>query len=234
MAPRVVGAMDLPSAVLSLAGNARAQPMPASAVVEISQRDQMWSRPGARPSQFTARQLFRIDQPAFLWMAKYGPLGLVSVTDCFIGGRGELEARLLGLFTVAKMAGNHRIDHGELMRYLAELPWNPDAILSNDRLTWDVKEPQLLLVGVKNQPAKVAVSLRDGLIDTVFAEARPRAEGRQLVDRPWRGRFWDYRSVAGRRMPIRGEVAWVLDGKEFVYWRGEILSWNLVPGEQVL
>jgi hypothetical protein len=44
--------------------------------------------------------------------------------------------------------------------------------------------------------------------------------------RPWQGRFWDYRRVGDRFIPIFGEVACTLDAGEFVYWRGRILFLN--------
>jgi hypothetical protein len=35
--------------------------------------------------------------------------------------------------------------------------------------------------------------------------------------------------VNGRRIPTRGEAGWIVDGAEFIYWRGGIVSWSLEP-----
>jgi hypothetical protein len=58
------------------------------------------------------------------------------------------------------------------------------------------------------------------------ASGRPQITGDVTVERPWRGRFWDYRHISGRVLPTQAEVAWVIDGKEFVYWRGKIETWQ--------
>jgi hypothetical protein len=37
----------------------------------------------------------------------------------------------------------------------------------------------------------------------------------------------DYRSIGGRRIPMQGEAGWILDGVEFIYFRGRIESWSV-------
>jgi hypothetical protein len=41
---------------------------------------------------------------------------------------------LMGVFPVARLVGGAGIAQDETLRYLAELPWNPDAILDLVRL----------------------------------------------------------------------------------------------------
>ncbi len=63
----------------------------------------------------------------------------------------------------------------------------------------------------------------EGLIDTVRAEARGRAVGGgKVVPAPWRGRFWNYHERDGMRVPLDGEVAWLLPEGAKPYWRGHI------------
>jgi hypothetical protein len=47
-----------------------------------------------------------------------------------------------------------------------------------------------------------------------------------VTDCPWFGRGGDYEMIAGRRIPTRAEVGWIIDGAEFIYWRGRIESWS--------
>ncbi len=61
-----------------------------------------------------------------------------------------------------------------------------------------------------------------GLIETVRAESRGRRVGDEIVPTPWQGRFWDYHERAGMRVPLEGEVAWVLPQGTRPYWRGRI------------
>ena len=32
--------------------------------------------------------------------------------------------------------------------------------------------------------------------------------------------IWNYQERSGRLVPMQAEVAWVINGKEFIYWRG--------------
>lgn len=62
----------------------------------------------------------------------------------------------------------------------------------------------------------------DGLIDTVSADARPRVVGGTVAPAPWQGRFWNYAVRDGMRVPLDGEVAWLLPEGVKPYWRGHI------------
>lgn len=37
----------------------------------------------------------------------------------------------------------------------------------------------------------------------------------------WQGRFWDHQARDGMRIPLRGEVSWMLGGGWRPYWRGK-------------
>ena len=62
----------------------------------------------------------------------------------------------------------------------------------------------------------------DGLVDTVTAAARARRVGGISRPAPWQGRFWNYAMRDGLRVPLQGEVAWMLPGGGSPYWRGRI------------
>ncbi len=53
-----------------------------------------------------------------------------------LDGEAHLDARLLGVVRLAHVRGGDQVFRGEAMRYLAELVWNPDAILFNHDLEW--------------------------------------------------------------------------------------------------
>ena len=115
------------------------------------------------------------------------------------------------------------------MRYLAELPWAPDAILSNPQLSWRVENAEQLVVSANIDAISAKISLHldsRGLVDRIFAPDRPRSVGKLFVPTPWTGRFFEYKHHAGRLLPFRGEVAWVADDVEELCWEGEILSWS--------
>jgi hypothetical protein len=62
------------------------------------------------------------------------------------------------------------------------------------------------------------------LIDSVHAESRWRTVNGELIATPWEGRFWNYGWRDGMRVPLEGEVAWLLPEGVQPYWRGRIES----------
>jgi hypothetical protein len=159
------------------------------------------------------------------------PAGWFSVVDRLGDEHAEIEIRLLDLLRLVHMSGSSALLKGELMRYLAELAWAPSAILHNPRPFWDVIDASTFRVSTASHESRAAVELTlnaDGRIASVFAPDRPRKEGNRFVERPWHGRFFDYRAHLGNWLPFRGEVGWTVDGQSFVVWRGELTSWTLV------
>ena len=140
------------------------------------------------------------------------------------GRLGETRVTLLKPQTFMNLSGQAV---GEAMRYLAELPWVPDAILENGALIWNQIEAQRVRVSL----GEVAVEFRfDGAGDIVEMTAKDRPvrdpDGESRL-RDWRGRFSEYRWIGGRRIPARGEVGYDYpDGYE-PYWRGEINACHL-------
>jgi hypothetical protein len=115
------------------------------------------------------------------------------------------------------------------MRYLAELPWAPDAILTNKMLEWSVGE-QTMTVSTDSGTGRFSVTFAldpQGRITSVSAADRPRTEGSHFVERPWQGVFTDYRRHCGRWLPYKAEVGWVLDGRPVTVWQGTIKTWEL-------
>lgn len=110
---------------------------------------------------------------------------------------------------------------------MAELPWNPDAMLNAPGLTWREIDAQTVEVALQTEGGSAHVRLGfDAAGDVVMVEAsdRARAVGDQYIPTRWIGRFRDYARFGTYRLPSFGEIAWDLPEGEFVYWRGEIVS----------
>lgn len=43
----------------------------------------------------------------------------------------------------------------------------------------------------------------------------------------WRGLFYEFDIVGGRRIPTRGEVGYIIDGKYAPHWRGKIVNYRV-------
>lgn len=140
-----------------------------------------------------------------------------------------------GLIPIARAEHSTVLMRGELIRYLAELAWAPDAILHNTDLHWREDGPDTLIVSAGAAETASQVVLRldsDGWITSGSAYNRPRSATAPFLPTPWRGRFSDYRLHDGMWLPFAGEIAWEIDGKENVYWQGHIEHWEVFVDER--
>ena len=183
----------------------------------------------ARWMPFSARQTIAIRECAFEWRARAGPLGMVSVCDALKDGEGRLDVLALGIVPITRAERTSTLVRGELMRYLAELAWAPDAILLNTELRWREDGPDDLAVsaGTGETMAEVVLSLdSQGRIAGAFAPDRPRSATAPFLPTPWRGRFSDFRRHDDTWLPFAGEVGWEIDGVEELYWQGRMERWD--------
>ena len=222
---------DLPEPVRAFALRGMAGGTPGRAV-RLTQAAEMRMRKGADWQRLTARQTISLAESGFAWVAEQrrGPIAVVRVLDSFHRGGGRLEVRLFGAIRLGVYEGPDAAV-GEAMRYLAELPWVPDAILANRAITW-TETPDGIAARIETAggPAEVTFSL-DAAGDFVglMARARPATlpDG-SIGYLEWRGTLSDYAETGGRRMPRLGEVGYVYpDGYE-TYFRGRITGYMVV------
>lgn len=219
---------DLPDEVRALALRLGAREGATGSTVALEQRGTMRTAPGGRPVVFTARQTIALDATGFEWRAKCGPFGAVSVIDYLRPESWGVRVRLLGLIPIARFIDSPAALKGETMRYLAELPWAPDAILRNPCLNWKVVDPHTFIVSSRDGGDEVTLRLSpNGLVASIDASNRPRIEGDATVERPWHGAFSDYQCFDSRTVPTRAEVSWILPTGAFKTWEGEVTGWAL-------
>jgi len=219
----------LPDAVHVLAerlGCIGGEPIPR---VELTQKGVMRQDASSKWMRFKARQTIDATKCAFDWRAQAGPLSSMHVRDAFDGDEGELTVKLLGVVPVAKAARSLELDRGELLRYLAELPWAPDAILLNRALSWRCEGESKIFVSAGEGETACEIRLTlgdDGFVAEAYAETRPRSVDNGFVSAPWRGVFSDYAMTNGRIIPRAAEVAWVGEAGVEMVWSGRIVSWG--------
>ena len=222
--------MTLPPLVQRYAERAVPRPGDARGLVRLAQSGEMWQKPGGRALRFTAVEELAVGEVAFSWRARFrlAPLLSLRVHDWYRAGEGALEGRLLGL-PVLRSRGPEVVK-GEAMRYLAELPWIPQAMVSNPELEWRELDDATVEVATLVAGSRSAVRLHfdaAGDIVTGSAEARPRAVGKGVVDTPFSGEFGEYRVLDGIRVPTTAEVGWDLPEGRFVYFRGRLTGLEL-------
>lgn len=199
--------------------------------VRIAQQGEMWLKPGGRAMRFEAAQSFALNRVGFWWRARFpalGPLKL-QVVDDHADGDGELEVRLLGL-PLKRQRGPETVK-GEALRYLAELPFAPPAMILNETLEWR---------GIDERTAEVATTLGGERLvvrleanhddDFVHSSSTMRLfkVGHTWVPTQWGGQFGDYETIGGMRIPTTGEAYWELPQGRYVYWRGTLTSAQLL------
>ena len=220
---------SLPPAVKDLALRLGADPDQSQPHVWLHQTGRIRPLGSKRWMAFTATQSISTLQCRFDWRARAGPFGFISVCDAVGESGGQLDVLALGFIPLVRTPHTTALERGELMRYLAELAWAPDAILHNRQLRWREEGADRLAVGAGSGETAVEVilSLDDqGRIAGVFAPDRPRSAVPPYLPTPWSGRFSDYRHVNGRWIPFAGEVSWEIEGKQICYYQGRIEKWE--------
>lgn len=225
----------LPTLVADFARRAGAVPGAGLRVATFAQDGELRLRKGGRFARTVAWQVVALGRAGFLWDARQslGPVELLRVIDAYVGAEGVLDARLFGSLPVARMSGRE-LALGEAFRYLAELPWAPDAILGNPDLVWRVTGPGAVEVRLATQAGTARVSFRfDAAGDIVGMEAsgRPARDiSGKATTLDWRGTFGDYRDIGPRRLPEYGEVGYVWPDTGYEpYFRGRIRDYHLAP-----
>ena len=179
---------------------------------------------------FQAEQWFEGSGIEFRWQARVrmAPLVRAKVVDSFEGGRGALEARLLGIIPVARSRGP-ATDKAEAQRGLAELPWRPFAFREGPCLTWEARAADKLRAAFDDGRTNATVEFNldaEGRVLGAAASNRPRVVGKSVVDTAWSGAFSEYRMFDRLRVPTHAEVTWRLPEGPFTYWRGRITEYR--------
>ena len=223
----------LPPMVADFARRSGAEPGPELRAATFAQDGELRLKQGGRFRPTVAWQVVSLGRAGFLWDARqsFGPVQVLRVVDAFVGGEGLLDARLFGSVPVARLSGRD-LSLGEAFRYLAELPWAPDAILGNPDLVWRVTGPDTAEVRLATQGGVARVTFRfdeRGDITGMEAKGRPARDGSGRMTRlDWQGRFADYRQIGPRRLPEYGEVGYVWPGTGYEpYFRGRIRDYRV-------
>jgi hypothetical protein len=213
------------------------QPIIAAATIEMTGTMNM-SATGEQWKPFTSRQRVVTRRPGFLWDAQVVMFpGLPAhVEDSYIGGHGRLIAKLVGLFTMADSQGEGEIARGEFMRYFAESPWYPTALLPSQGVRWEAVDDASAKATLIDDPITLTLLFRfddAGLIASVRAEARGAGVGKDgvMVMLPWDCALSDYQRQGGMMIPMTGEAAWVRPEGRKAYFVGHVrkLSHEFLP-----
>lgn len=178
-------------------------------------------------SPFSSRQHVTTSPPGFVWdgTVRMLPGVAVRVHDAYVAGEGLLRPSVLGVFSLAELRGGGAVAEGELMRWFAEAAWYPTALLPSQGVRWQAVDDRAALATVTDHAITLTLRFEfnaDGSMAAVRSDARGRTVGSTVVPTPWEGRWSDYAERGGMRVPLSGEVAWLLPEGRKPYWRGTI------------
>lgn len=173
---------------------------------------------------FTAMHDVTSAPPSFVWDAKIhlGPLATAHVRDSYVAGEGATKGKVGGILTIVDMHGTLEMASAALLRWLAEAPWYPTALLPRPGLAWTPIDASRARVTLTDRSTTVSLDVRFGRAGEIVESAARRhreVEG-EMVPTPWAGTCAGYHRVDGMMVPTEGEVGWVLPEGTFTYWRG--------------
>lgn len=220
---------DVPAPVRRYFRHVLSDGLPFIATAELSQEGSfraVTDEPGDW-SPFRAAQVVTTRPPGFLWDAAVDmiPWASVRVLDAYVQGEGHLRARMGNMLTVMEPSPSPALNEGELLRYLAEAPLYPTALLPVMGVHW---------TPIDERSARATIADRGTTASLIF-HFNDRAEVERVTgwrpflrtdgapeSQPWTGRWGDYAQRNGMWVPTQGEVAWGAPGQEEAYWQGHI------------
>lgn len=203
---------------------------PSSGEIIIARINQSGSfRPeGNRWLDMKAEQYFLGRPPAFVWQARIWlmPLVWIQGRDIFLNQKGSFQGSLMSLAPLAGGVGPET-NQASLQRWISEAVWLPTALWPGEQVKW---------TGISPKQAKVVVTYGqlkaegefffndDGLPKRFLCQERWRDLPRGMQKQPWQVKYSDYKRVKGYLIPTRGEVAWVPEGREYLYGRIKLVG----------
>lgn len=177
-------------------------------------------------------QYFSTAAPGFVWFAtvKLLPLVPIAARDCLIAGRGNMLVKMFSTYTIADARGAE-IDQGAALRWLAETPWFPCALVA-DAIEWQPIDDRSARASLHQDGLPVSAMFEvddEGKLTRLHAlRYRDLGGGRSALSR-WTGRYTDYREFGGFKVPTFVEVSWDLDEGPFSYarFRVALIEYNV-------
>ncbi|GAB2468013.1 hypothetical protein GCM10011375_30740 [Hymenobacter qilianensis] len=167
----------------------------------------------------SGQEYLTADPPGFIWQ---GTTTLFAARDEYVAGRGQLLVRLFGLAPVMCGRGP-RYDRAELMRWLGELAWLPTALLPSERVSWMAQDEHSATLTFTYQGQAISYLVRfNERNELVQCEAERYQSDTAAL--PWVGRFAEYQTIRGVRVPTQAEASWIVDGQPRPYARFQLLE----------
>ncbi len=160
---------------------------------------------------------FILNKPYFIWNAriKMFPWVPVNARDKFDETGGNVLVKLFGAFTIGNDRGPE-IDLSSFIRYYAEAPWFPSALLPGPNLTWKSVDDQKAMCKIryKNLEADLIFSFDEtGRLRRMETSDRFRGK----IKEKWVINYFSYNEFNGINIPSKCEVMWIKGNIKYNY-----------------
>jgi len=157
---------------------------------------------------FRASQVIAPGQ-GFVWVARVA--GLIEGHDLFIDGAGEMEWKLLRLFSVARGAGTD-VSRSAAGREAGEAFWLPTTLLPRFGVEWTATADGQAVARVPTSTETIDVTYdldEVGRVESIAFQrwGDPQRTG-SFALHTFGGTMSDYRRFEGVTIPTRGSVGW--------------------------
>lgn len=179
--------------------------------------------------RFRAITRVTVRRPGFISESRIaGPFGL-RVIDAYVDGQGSLDVAVFaGALRLQRLRRRQGLAEAQLQRWLAEAPWYPTALLPRAGVTWEAVDDRNARATVTDGLNSASLLFRfgnDGLVESVFADARGRDVRGTMVMTPWEGRFANPVERFGCVIPREGTASWLPPGSApEPYWKGTLID----------
>ena len=168
-----------------------------------------------------AEQYFNVDSMEFYWRGK---VSVITATDRYLDGKGDLTVKLLGFIKVAYAEGPE-VDQGEILRFLAEGVWFP-SVFANDYIRWQAVDERSAKATIArgNLSASAIFYFNDkNQVEKITTKRYMEKDGKfELED--WEIRILEYSAFNDVFIPKKSEVSWKLDEGDFIWYIPEIYT----------
>jgi hypothetical protein len=168
-----------------------------------------------------AQQYICAEDPAFIWIArmKVAPIIWIGTMDSYSKGEGNMIIKFLNAVTVLNSTGKE-INISAMIRYFAEAPWFPTALLPSQYVTWEDMGPTRARItfSVHGLEATGIVYFNSrGQMEKFVTNDRYRESGGRYYKEQWTVYYKDYKEFGGMRIPTKLEAEWNLENWDFKY-----------------
>ena len=152
------------------------------------------------------------------------PLVWITGVDKYLEGRGTFQIKIMSIFTIADDPTGKELDESELMRWLAEAPLFPTALLPSSYLHWEPVDSDSAKAIIDYGRTRVEALFhfdKKGEIVQMNAD-RYRAVDNSFVKEKWLGHYSNYAVTKNILVPWDIEVSWNSEVGNFTYAKFKI------------